>query len=112
MPTTIKYIYIASPYTIGSPEENVNRSLDAAEEVLRMGLVPFCPLLTHYWDLYKKHTYQEWLTYDLEWLKKCDAVLRLPGISAGADTEVKFAHALEKPVYYSLQELKGDQYEW
>lgn len=38
-------------------------------------------------------------------LERCDAVLRLPGESPGADREVHYAISLGKPVYYGLEEL-------
>ena len=38
-------------------------------------------------------------------LEKCDAVLRLPGASAGADNDVRIANARGIPVYRSLDEI-------
>lgn len=38
-------------------------------------------------------------------LQHCDAVLRLPGASAGADNDVKIAHERGIPVYFSLDEI-------
>jgi hypothetical protein len=37
----------------------------------------------------------------------CDAILRLPGESAGADEEVKLAKELGKPVFYSIVDLRN-----
>jgi hypothetical protein len=42
---------------------------------------------------------------DFEWLKCCDAVLRLPGESTGADREVALAKELGIPVYYSIADI-------
>jgi hypothetical protein len=39
-------------------------------------------------------------------LEKCDAVLRLPGASAGADNDVKIAQARGLKVFYSLEEIE------
>jgi hypothetical protein len=41
-----------------------------------------------------------------EWQTKCDALLRLPGESIGADIEVAFARQIGQPVFYSVSELK------
>ena len=41
-------------------------------------------------------------------LKKCDAVLRIEGKSNGADQDVKIARELGLPVYYSLEEIPGE----
>ena len=42
-------------------------------------------------------------------LAKCDAVLRLPGASAGADEDVQIAQARGLPVYYRLEDVPGYQ---
>lgn len=98
-------VYIASPYAIGNKEENVHRSLDVANKLLKMGFVPYAPLLCHYWDQYSSKTADEWLKYDMEWLESCDMVLRLSGTSVGADAEVKLAESLNIPVVYDLDGL-------
>jgi hypothetical protein len=38
-------------------------------------------------------------------LQRCDAVLRLPGASTGADQDVATARALGLPVYFEVDEL-------
>ena len=38
-------------------------------------------------------------------LQRCDAVLRLPGASAGADNDVRIARARGIPVYADLSEI-------
>lgn len=43
---------------------------------------------------------------DLEWMDHMDAVLRLPGESAGADMEVAHAKALGLPVFYSIDDIR------
>ena len=40
-------------------------------------------------------------------LQHCDAVLRLPGASAGADEDVAIAERRGIPVYFSLEEVPG-----
>ena len=100
-------VYIASPYTVGDKEYNVKRSLLVAETLYSYGYLPFVPLLSHYWNQYIEHDYYYWLEMDLHWIERCDAVLRLPGESKGADVEVKYANKIGKPVYYSLKEFLG-----
>jgi hypothetical protein len=41
-------------------------------------------------------------------LRKCDAVLRLPGESKGADEDVRIAEDRGLKVYYSLEEILND----
>jgi len=38
-------------------------------------------------------------------LERCDAVLRLPGASVGADNDVRLARSRGIPVYYALDDI-------
>ena len=40
-------------------------------------------------------------------LAHCDAVLRLPGASTGADQDVVIAHERGLPVYFRLEDVPG-----
>jgi hypothetical protein len=95
-------IYVAGPYSAKSPEQiedNVRRAIDLGEELLKFGVVPFIPHLTHFWDKYSSKTHDEWLTIDLVVLEKCDGLIRLPGNSVGADIEVEFCRQKEIPFF-------------
>ena len=97
-------IYIASPYTQGDQEANVRRQIVAAELIRERGHLPFVPLLFHLWHGISPHPYDYWMAMDLEWLSYCDALVRLPGESIGADAEVAEAKRLCLPVFYGLEE--------
>lgn len=99
------YIYIASPYTKGNIDNNVHASLKAAEALIDVDLVPFCPLLYHYWDRWHHREYEYWASLGLKWLRKCDAVLRLPGDSPGAEMEIERAKSLGIDIFYSFNDL-------
>ena len=98
---TIRFVYIASPYTKGDVAINVRRSIECADALAEAGFVPFCPLLTHLWHLMSPHEYKFWTALDDAWIERCDALVRLPGESSGADNEVALAGKLGKPVYMS-----------
>jgi hypothetical protein len=98
-------VYIASPYSNGNQEVNVNRSILAGEMIASAGFYPYLPLLTHYWHMIAPHEIEFWYKMDLVWLKTCDAVLRLDGESKGADAEVEFAKANGIPVFFGISEL-------
>ncbi|HEX9117581.1 MAG TPA: DUF4406 domain-containing protein [Anaerolineae bacterium] len=104
---TKKFIYIAGPMSQGDYIQNLRRGMDAWRELLAAGCTPFCPHLSAFLYLVyqEEHTYAQWLSYDFQWLSKCDALLRLPGPSYGADQEVAFAQAHAIPVYHSIPEL-------
>lgn len=104
----IQTVYIASPYTLGDKEQNVNLQIDAAEYLAQCGLIPYWPLHSHYWHVKYPHDWHFWMDISKAWLLRCDAVLRLPGESKGADQEVELAIARGIPVYHSIHDLLTD----
>jgi len=114
------YVYVAGPLTCaGDPEamfHGVHDAICAASDLMRAGLTPFLP---HTSVLHAIVTpdlhYEDWLAYDFNWLAKCDAVLRLPGESNGADREVIEAGRLGILVFYvegAAGHNKGSLYQW
>lgn len=101
----MKRIYIAGPYTKSDPAINVHRAIGAGDELAKAGALVFIPHLTHFWHLIYPHCWQFWMDHDMGWLRVCDAVLRLPGESTGADLEVLEAHRLGLPVMCSVDEV-------
>jgi hypothetical protein len=93
-------VYIAGPYTLGDPIVNTRRAMDAYDKLIDRGMAPYCPHVTMFHHLIRHRDPQEWIGIDLEWLRVCDIVLRLPGESAGADVEVAFANDLNIPVIF------------
>jgi hypothetical protein len=87
-------VYIAGPITKGNQFLNVKAAIDVADKLLRYGYAPYCPHFTCFWQMHYPHPYQEWMDLDFEWLRACDAVLRLYGESVGADREVQEASRL------------------
>jgi hypothetical protein len=110
-------VYIASPYTNGSPGNNVNRQLHAQQVLMDKGFVAFAPLVAHFSEIYYPRPEHEWLDWDLEWLKICDFLVRIrptdgDGVevpSKGSDLEEKTARENNIPVYSfkSVRELQS-----
>ena len=98
-------VYISCPYSKGDIEKNVEESMRVTNELINNGFIPFNPLYSHFQHTKYPQPYEKWLELDLEWLRVCNCVLRLPGESNGADKEVKLAKELGMSVYYSLEEL-------
>ena len=98
-------IYIASPYTNGDQAANVRVQLEAMHLLMKAGHLPFAPLLSHFAQIVYPKLYNDWMIYDMGWLEACDAVLRLPGESPGADLEVKHAKLLHIPISYNIDDF-------
>lgn len=98
-------VYIAGPYTYPDQCVNTHAALRAADELADLDFIPFVPHLTHFWHTMSPKPHSFWLAYDMAWLAKCDALLRLPGKSTGAGKETLKADELGIPVFYSIQDL-------
>ena len=95
-------VYIAGPYTHGDVARNVRAAIDAAHAIREAGHTPLVPVLSHFWHMIHPRAYEDWLAMDLEWLEVCDAVVRLPGHSPGADRETAEAARIGLPVYHGV----------
>ena len=98
-------VYVAGPYRLGDRAQNVRAAVAAGDALLRRGHWPYVPHLHHVWDALHPHTERTWLELDLRWLEVSDAVLRLPGRSAGPDREVAHAARLGIPDFTSIDAL-------
>lgn len=102
----IKRVYVCGPLTQGNMPVNVHLAVMAADRLLKAGFAPYCPHLNVEWEkIAPGATYEEWLALDFVWLEVCDALLRLPGDSPGADREVAYARKLGIPVFMSAMDL-------
>lgn len=98
-------VYIAGPYTKPDPVTNTEAAIFMGDWVKALGHTVYIPHLTHFWELQIHHDYEFWMQHDLEWLDVCDAILRLPGESAGADREVQYARDHGKQVFHAIHQL-------
>lgn len=101
----IARIYIAGPYTKGDVAVNVRSAYGAANSLADLGFAPFVPHATHFWHMLFPRPYEFWLDLDNQFLSCCEAVLRLPGESHGADGEVALARKLGIPVFTEIETL-------
>jgi hypothetical protein len=103
-----KLVYVAGPLmSVGVQATNVRRGALAALTLMRAGIDAFCPHFSWFADLFEDEppSYERWISLDFNVLGRCDALLRLPGKSPGADREV--ALALEKgiPVFNTVEKV-------
>ena len=99
-------IYVAGPYSKGNMVRNIGRAIEAANELLDRGYAPFVPH-THSapLDMVKEREPAVWYALDNEFLRECEALLRIPGESTGSDAEEALARSLRIPVFHSIDEL-------
>lgn len=100
-------IYVAGPITKGNQFVNVRNGMEVWAQLLRLGFAPFCPHLSALFEIagLVELDLDQWLEYDFAWIDVCDALLRMPGESTGADREVEYARKRGIPVFYSLEEI-------
>lgn len=103
---TGRLIYVAGPMRLGSVTNNVRLGCDAGMALMQAGWTPVVPQLSQFWatvsgDPSPGHAdgAEGWLAYDFRLVAACDAVVRLPGESTGADREVALAKSLGIPVF-------------
>lgn len=114
-------ILIAGPYRSGTGDDpellaaNLRRLEDAAWPIFQAGHIPMIgewvalPVLRSAGASGVGDALAEHVLYPTaqRLLQHCDAVLRLPGNSIGADQDVAIAQQLDLPVYYELGEIPG-----
>ena len=103
------YIYIAGPITKGDTLRNIRKGILKGTELIKLGYVPMIPhqdFLAYMMNPGVLH-YEKLLELDFAWIRKCDALLRLPGESAGADREEEFACEIGIPVFKTVEELEA-----
>lgn len=98
-------IYVAAPYA-SHPTHNTRAAILAGMDLWATGrvavLIPHTSLVA---DLVVSMPAEDWYAFDLDQLAHCDAVLRLPGESRGADAEVAFAEEHGIPVFGDVDAL-------
>ena len=99
----MKLVYIPGPYRAPTPwgvEQNIQRAAEVAAEVWRAGHAALCP------DANSAH--MEGVTDDanflagtLEMMRRCDAVLLVPGWGTSVGTQAERAEAMRRgmPVF-------------
>jgi nucleoside 2-deoxyribosyltransferase len=104
-----KVVYLAGPYTLGNNNHNTRRACDLGDVLIDLGIYPLIPHMSHLWDSISPREYppEFWYHYDLQLLKKCDAMVVMPGSeeSRGVALERDFANEHSIPVY-DWSELK------
>lgn len=97
-------VYVSGPIS-SNPKANALIAIEYADVLLDMGFAPYIPHLSVFWGEVCPHEYEDWMKLDFAWIEVCNAVLRFPGHSPGADREIVFAEGLGIPVFYTIEDL-------
>ena len=105
----IQSVYIAGPMSLGWLPEHMREAIRVADILTLAGYVPFVPHLTTFWEMMIPHDYgyEAWMDYGIYWMRKCYAVLRLDGLSSGADRECEEARVKQIPVFFGEEGLEA-----
>jgi hypothetical protein len=102
-------VYVAGPISRfpagGSQFDNVREGVLVGERLRAAGLAPLVPHLSALWQMLAPVPYEGWMSLDFAWIERCDALLRMPGDSPGADREVAHAEDIGVPVFYTEADL-------
>ena len=98
-------VFVSGPYTIGDVAANVRNAMEAASQLIDKGHLVFVPHLFHFLHMHKPQPYVIWTAHDNAFLQHCNALVRLSGVSPGADDEVILARQWRIPVYSSVKEF-------
>lgn len=99
-------IYIAGPYTKGDVAVNVNKAIQAADKLIDKGHLPYVPHILHLWHLMSPKPYDFWMFHDVSIVRHwAEAILRLEGVSPGADNEMDIAKSIGLTRYYDIDDI-------
>ncbi|MEO0426013.1 MAG: DUF4406 domain-containing protein [Pseudomonadota bacterium] len=112
-----RWIMIAGPYRAGAADAearatNLRALNDAARRVLALGHVPVIgvnmalPVIEAAEAAGEEEAFERiMMPLSLALTKRCDAVLRIGGVSDGADAELRRFEVAGRPVFRSIDEL-------
>lgn len=114
--TLVKYdpqflVYVAGPLGTGPAVwQNVRNAVEMGDRIVRRGMCPIIPHLSVLWAMISPQavelSHAEWLKLCFAQIRRCDALVWLPGDSPGTAAEVVFARELGKPTSQYLDEIE------
>lgn len=114
----MRIVYIAGPYAGPTHDgksyyeisRNILEAREWAKRVIEAGAFPFTPHLNSFhMELDVDRSADWWREADLEMLRRCDAILLIPGWDRSKGARMERAFAVDHGIrtLYSIEELKG-----
>lgn len=95
MPRLRPVLYVAGPYTNPDPVINTHAACRVGTALIEHTTwIPMIPHTSLLWHAVTPRPVEFWYALDLALMERCDAIVRLPGPSVGADNEVRVAREL------------------
>lgn len=109
----MKHLYLAGPYTKPDPVINTHAALQLATLMFERQLfIPHVPHLTLLWHMVTPRPINFWYDLDEHHMSRCEAFMRLPGESSGADREQSAARSLGLEIVEFSELLDDEQAIW
>lgn len=101
-------IYLACPLTAGNRNWNLFQACETERQLMLAGFAPQNPAHTTQlpWAWQPEFPHSMWLDCCFPLIERCDALIRLPGYSVGADAECDHAKRNFVPIFYSIEDLE------
>lgn len=105
-------MYISHPITgSGDWKQNMKKILRIGMELRRRGYAPFTPAAGPASAIGRGMTHEDWMACDMPYVQVADIVLRVSGVSPGADEECAYARMLGIPVFETTDPPDYDAFE-
>lgn len=105
----IVFVYIAGPYCSPQRETDIATAIETAHQLYFLKtetqFLPFVPNTFPFWDLCHLAPFEQWTPYNLAWVSRCNAFLRLPGDPSRLEKEVEVARICGIPIFDSIDDL-------
>jgi len=103
-------VYVAGAYTAPTVVQvlaNMRRGIDAAVQIAKLGMAPYCPWLDFQYGLVSAMPVEVYKEISMEWLRASDAVFVVPGWENSKGTMAEIQEATDRyiPVFFSLRSL-------
>lgn len=104
-------IYIIGPVNTVAPGSecdqflNVRRMVEVATDLVNLGMVPVVPALCSFWHMLAPQPRSFWMAKNDSDIRTCNAALRMPGDSLGADADGRRCEGYSIPVFTHLEHL-------
>ena len=95
--STPSLIYLAGPIS-SDPLRHTHQAIKLAAELAKMGWLIHVPHVSVLAEMFAPLPYESWMHLDMRGVRRCDALIRLPGESPDADRELELARELGLPV--------------